>query len=187
MVKSGPDHFTSYKQRRLIDGSVFILHSYCEHVQTTQSEDSIPVDQFPVFQVSTNLNLNPPASSAVDNKADTLTQSQMLKDSDRAHFVASQQSEIRGLQHMEVFDVQPISTLPTSAKLLNSIWSYHRKQSPVGTILKYKSRLCVDGSQQLHGRDFWETSAPVISWTTVRLLLLLSTILDLKTRQVDYT
>lgn len=45
----------------------------------------------------------------------------------------------------------------------------------------------MDGSQQLHGRDYWETYAPVVSWPTIRLTLLLSTILGLKSHQVDYT
>jgi hypothetical protein len=92
-----------------------------------------------------------------DNKADTLTQSQMLKDPDREQFINSQSAEIKGLQKMEVFDILPIHTKPAQAKLLSAIWSYRRKRSPVGTILKHKARLCVDGSQQLHGRDFWET------------------------------
>jgi hypothetical protein len=88
---------------------------------------------------------------------------------------------------MDVFEVLPISAKPKMAKILSSIWSYRRKRSPIGTILKHKSRLCVDGLQQLYGRDFWETYAPVVSWPTVRLLLLLTSILDLKSRQLDYT
>ncbi len=50
--------------------------------------------------------------------------------------------------------------------------------------MKYKARLCVDGSQQEYGRDFWEVYAPVVSWQTIHLVLLLSTILNLKNRQV---
>ena len=88
---------------------------------------------------------------------------------------------------MGVFDLQNISTLPAHAKLPSSIWSYRRKRSPAGDILKYKSRICVDGSQQRHGRDFWEVYAPVVSWPTIRLMLLLSSLLDLRQRQVDYT
>jgi hypothetical protein len=38
-----------------------------------------------------------------------------------------------------------------------------------------------------YGHDYWETYAPVVSWSTVHLVLLLSTILHLKSRQVDYT
>jgi hypothetical protein len=52
---------------------------------------------------------------------------------------------------------------------------------------KYKARLCVNGKEQAFGRDYWETYAPVASWSTIRLLLYLSTILNLKMRQVDYT
>jgi hypothetical protein len=57
----------------------------------------------------------------------------------------------------------------------------------VGDILKHKSQICVNGSQHLHGRDFWEVYAPVVSWPTIHLMLLSSTILDLKQRQVDCT
>jgi hypothetical protein len=52
---------------------------------------------------------------------------------------------------------------------------------------KYKSRLCVNGKNQAFGRDYWETYAPVVAWSTIHLLLYFSTLLPLKTRQVDYT
>jgi hypothetical protein len=119
--------------------------------------------------------------------ADTLTQRQMFKATDSDHFIAAQTPEINGLLLLGVFNVQHISSKPQGARLLSSIWSYWRKRSPIGKLLKYKARLCVDGSPQEFGRDFWETYAPVVSWSTVRLLLLLSTILRLKTRQVNYT
>jgi len=45
----------------------------------------------------------------------------------------------------------------------------------------------MDGSQQLHGRDFWETYVLVTSWPTIRLILLLANILNLKRCQVNYT
>jgi len=128
-----------------------------------------------------------PASTAVDSKADTLTQSQMLKQPDVADFLKAQLPELQGLVKMDVFDLLPIAQKPSHARLLSSIWSYRRKRNPIGDIIKWKARLCVDGSQQLHGRDYWETYAPVVSWASVRLLLLLSTILNLKSRQVDYT
>jgi hypothetical protein len=84
------------------------------------------------------------------------------------------------LQKLQVFDTKHISHKPQGAHLLSSIWSYQRKQSPIGKILKYKARLCVDGSRQEHGRDYWEVYAPVVSWQTIQPLLLISTILDLK-------
>jgi hypothetical protein len=103
----------------------------------------------------------------------------MFKDHDSTKFVNAQIPEIQGLLKMGVFAIKSMASKPPNAKLLSSIWSYRRKRSPIGTILKYKACLCIDGSKQEHGRDYWETYAPVISWSTVRLLLLLSSILNL--------
>ncbi|GFH58525.1 hypothetical protein CTEN210_15001 [Chaetoceros tenuissimus] len=60
------------------------------------------------------------------------------------------------------------------------------KTTPAGEIYRHRSRLCVDGSQQKEGIDYTETYSPVISWTTVRVLLILSVLLELKTKAVDY-
>jgi len=127
------------------------------------------------------------AYPTINNKADTLTQSQMLKADDAHQFIASQPAEISGLLKMGVFDIKPMSQKPHNARLFSSIWSYRHKRSPLGKMLKYKTRICVDGSQQEYGRGFWEVYAPVVNWSTIRLMLLLSTILNLKKCQVDYT
>ena len=42
------------------------------------------------------------------------------------------------------------------------------------------------GDQQIEGIDLFDTYAPVVSWTTVRFLLVLSVVLKLATKQVDY-
>jgi len=107
---------------------------------------------------------------AVNNKEDTLTQSQMLRTHDMEKFISSQIPEIRGLKAMCVFAYKTIETLPTCARLLSSIWSYRRKWKPNGKLQKHKARICVVGSQQALGRDYWETYAPVVSWSTVRLV-----------------
>lgn len=123
---------------------------------------------------------------AMSNNKDTLTQSQMLKAHDQDQFITSQIPEIRRLETMQVFEYCPMHALPPKARLLSSIWSYRRKRKPDGKLLKHKAHICVDGSQQAHGRDYWETYAPVVSWSTVCLILLLSNIMNLKSQQVDY-
>ena len=52
---------------------------------------------------------------------------------------------------------------------------------------KHKARFFVRGYQQDHGIDYFDSFAPVVSWNTVRLLLVLTAALGLKTKQVDYT
>jgi hypothetical protein len=63
--------------------------------------------------------------------------------------------------------------LPSDARLVSSVWSYCHKWRPDGELLKHNARICVDTSQQLQGHDFRDTYAPVVSWLTVRLVLLL--------------
>jgi hypothetical protein len=127
------------------------------------------------------------AYPATPSSGDTLTQSVMLKASDHADFVKAQVPEIQGLHSSGVFSYHPMDTLPARAKLLNAIWSYHRKRSPAGVLLKHKARICTDGSQQQHGVDYWETYAPVLSWSTVWLLLSLASIHGWKSSQIDFT
>lgn len=76
-------------------------------------------------------------------------------------------------------------TLSPTAKLLSSIWSYPRKWFPQGILVKLKARICANWKQQECGRDFWDTYAPVASWSTIHFLLILSSILNLKSCQVD--
>jgi hypothetical protein len=71
--------------------------------------------------------------------------------------------------------------------VLPSTWAFKCKRFPDGRVRKLKARFCVRGDRQVEGVDFFDTFAPVVNWTTVRLMLILSAILGLSTHQVDYT
>ena len=71
--------------------------------------------------------------------------------------------------------------------VLSSTWTFKIKRYPDGRIKKLKARFCVRGYEQIEGVDYFDTYAPVITWTTVRLLLILTVVLGLKSKQVDYT
>jgi hypothetical protein len=71
--------------------------------------------------------------------------------------------------------------------VLPSTWAFKCKRFPDGLIRKLKARFCVRGDMQIEGVDFFDTFAPVVNWTTVRLMLVLSLVLNLATMQVDYT
>ena len=53
--------------------------------------------------------------------------------------------------------------------------------------MKFKARYCVRGDLQREGVDYFDTYAPVIQWSTVRLLLTMVLSKNWKTKQVDYT
>jgi hypothetical protein len=71
-------------------------------------------------------------------------------------------------------------------KVLPSTWAFKCKRFPDGRIRKFKARFCARGDRQVEGVDFFDTFAPVVNWTSARLLLILSVILELSTKQVDY-
>jgi hypothetical protein len=71
--------------------------------------------------------------------------------------------------------------------VLPSTWAFKCKRFPDGLVRKLKARFCVRGDCQIENLDVFDTYAPVVSWTTVRLLLILSVVLSLSTQQVDYT
>ena len=56
-----------------------------------------------------------------------------------------------------------------------------------GTPTKFKARFCARGDLQQAGVDFFDTYAPVVQWSTIRLLLSTFLTESWATRQVDYT
>ena len=76
---------------------------------------------------------------------------------------------------------------PRGTNILMSTWAFKKKRSPDGALKNFKARLCVRGNQQIDGPDVFEIFAPVVALITVRLLLILSMVLNLATQQVDYT
>ena len=72
----------------------------------------------------------------------------------------------------------PLSQKPKDKKLMRFIWSFKRKCSPTGELLKRKARLCAHGEVQEKGIDRKNAPAPVVSWNTVCFLLALPMIND---------
>ena len=56
---------------------------------------------------------------------------------------------------------------------------------PDGTIDKYKARLVVKGYRQKEGLDYFDTYSPVTRITSIRMLIALAAVHDLKIHQID--
>ena len=94
------------------------------------------------------------------------------------------EKELQTLQDMDAWDIVDRKGW---MNVLPSTWAFKCKRFPHGGIRKLKSRFCCRGDRQIEGVDYFDTFAPVVNWTTVRLMLILSIILGLSTKQVDYT
>ena len=207
-VLLGSTDFQAWKRRHSISGNIYYCPKYARDPRKSPRSDpsfnlTSTHDIAQIFQAALDHGLSsvpsmPPSEGDINpdpstnallsphSTEDTLSQSQMLKAPDRAEFEKVQIPEIRGLEKLGVFQYHKIASLPRGAQLLNSIWSYRRKRKPTGELLKHKARICTDGSQQKFGIDYWETYAPVVNWSTVRLVLVLSTIMNLHSQQVDF-
>jgi hypothetical protein len=70
-------------------------------------------------------------------------------------------------------------------RVLDCIWVLRLKRLPDGTVSKHKARFCVRGDQQAK-QDKNETYAPVVEWSTIRLMFVLTQACGLQTRQIDF-
>ena len=57
--------------------------------------------------------------------------------------------------------------------ILTSKWVFKKKRDPTGAITRYRARLVVRGFGQQSGVDYGSIFAPVVRYTTIRLLLAL--------------
>lgn len=110
----------------------------------------------------------------------------MRKCEDRPQFEEQMQKEIQSMFQNNVFKLYPKQQVPRYKSILPAIWSFRRKMTPDGTVYRHRARLCVHGGRQKDGIDFFETYAPVVSWTTVRFLFILASLKGIESRQIDY-
>ena len=128
--------------------------------------------------------MHPLTLSARANAEDNPTWEEAMSGPDRAGYWEAACKEIDTLtKKRDAWDV--VARQPWM-NVLPSTWAFKCKRYPDGSIRKLKARFCARGDRQIEDVDYFDTFAPVVKWNTVRLLLTLSSILGLSTRQVDY-
>ena len=131
---------------------------------------------------------HPFAFAARANVEDTPRFHEAMSSPDREGFIKAMNIEIEQLNDMEAFVTVPRQkAIDEGRQVIECTWAFKRKRYPDGTVKKLKARLCVRGDLQELGVDVFDTYSPVVQWSTIRLLLILSVILKLETKQVDYT
>ena len=124
------------------------------------------------------------AASIADK--DTLHYREAMEAEDREDFKKAMVKEVDDLTKTHVWRLVPKTEVPKDARLIRLIWSFKRKRNPLGELLKHKARLCVHGGMQRKGIDYWHTYAPVVNWSTVRMVLILTQLAGWCSRQIDY-
>ena len=66
------------------------------------------------------------------------------------------------------------------------VWSMKRKRNPVGKIITWKVRLCAGEHKSVEGLDYWSTYSPVVSWSTLRLIITMALLQDWHMQSIDF-
>jgi hypothetical protein len=128
-------------------------------------------------------NWNPLALQMKASSEDNPTWDQAMHGHDADGYWIAMKKEISSLEKLKAWE---IVDRPQDKLVIGSTWAFRRKLYPDGSVRKLKARICCRGDQEPDSSVF-DTYAPVVSWTTVRLLYILTLKLGLTTKQVDYT
>jgi hypothetical protein len=104
--------------------------------------------------------------------ADNPTFQQALNGPAADEYITAMKLEIHTLVQQRTWVSVP---RPAHKNVLKGTWAFKLKRLPDGTAYRYKARFCARGDLQKEGVDFFETYAPVVQWSTIRLLLIDST------------
>jgi hypothetical protein len=114
---------------------------------------------------------------------DELTTLQEAKRSpDWPEWQKSMKEELDVLSEMGTWELVP---KPPNAVPISNKWTFLRKRNKEGEIVRYRARLVVRGFAQRPGHDYMETFSPVVRMDTLRAILALVPIKDLKVQQMD--
>jgi histone deacetylase 1/2 len=102
-------------------------------------------------------------------------------------FLKAMRTEISELESHTCWDIVSAAKVPEGAKVIPTMWVFKIKHYPDGRIQKFKARLVVRGDFQVEGEDYDEKYAPVVPWSTVRLMLSIVASQGLVTRQVHFS
>jgi hypothetical protein len=128
----------------------------------------------------------PPTKMKKGNDPDFPTYAQAMAGPDADEWLDAMKAEIDVLVKLKAWTVVPREMAELMGKkVIKSTWAFRQKRAPDGSPTKKKARFCVRGDLQSKFEEF-ESYSPVVQWSSVRLMLILSIVHGLETRQVDY-
>jgi hypothetical protein len=123
------------------------------------------------------------SAKARSNPEDSPTWSEPMSGENAANYYNVAIEELITLQ--EKLHCWELLCFESTMNVLPSTWAFKCKCYPDGRIKKFKAS--AHGDHQKEGIDYFETWSPVVQWQTIRLMMIFSSILGLKSAQSDIT
>jgi len=128
-----------------------------------------------------------PLAMKASSDPDIMYYHEAMAQPDRKEWVTAVKKELNDHETGNHWKVVELKDLPEGTKILPAVWAMRRKRRiDTQAAYKWKARLNIDGSKQLHGIHYWETYAPVVAWPVIRFFLTLSLLRGWETRQLDF-
>ena len=170
-------------------------------LQSSSISDQVVIDDVLLHQADMAVDLPTGQCNGIDHRAyaakhktkvnpDMPSFDMASKSAERLQWLEAMKKELRTLLQQRTWtelDRTTVVSSGTKARILPGTWAFKLKRRPDGTPLKFKARYCVRGDLQTAGVDYFETYAPVVQWSTVRLVLTHTLLHGWTTKQVDYT
>jgi Reverse transcriptase (RNA-dependent DNA polymerase) len=130
---------------------------------------------------------HPAAFAAKSQSPDTFDFWQYLRmpSDEQTPWDAAMDKEMNELYNKQTYELVDKSAVQAAGhEIIPSTWVLRLKRAPDGTPVKHKARFCVRGDKQtLVDEDVF---APVVEWSTVRLMFTMAVTKKLKTTQIDF-
>lgn len=162
--------------QQCIEQGTFKLHSSCVlwevfHDQSNDIKDS----------------LQDRLTLAVSSNPDVLHLNEAMVAPNEKEFCEAMFNEVESHTDNDHWEVTKREDIPPRQPVLPAAWAFRRKlQIATQEVHKWKVRLNLHGGRQEHGVNCWETHAPTVGWSAIRMFLMLSILNDHQTRQVDF-
>jgi Reverse transcriptase (RNA-dependent DNA polymerase) len=128
-----------------------------------------------------------PIGMMASSDPDTMYYHEILRQPDKKQFFEAMEKEITDHNRKKHWRLVRRSKVPQGKRVLPSVWAMRRKRDlRTGEIIKWKSRLNVDGSKQIQGQDYEQTYSPVAMWPTVRIVVIIPVLRGWKIKQLDF-
>ena len=120
--------------------------------------------------------------SSKEANPDLFSYDQAMNGEHRHEWIKAAKKEVTALEKLDCWEEVPFESATT--KVIPGTWVFKVKRAPDGTFKKFKARYCIRGDLQ---EGEFETYAPVVQYSSVRLFLAWSLMLNWYTCCIDFS